>query len=127
VLSALTRKDGDRWRSLAAPLRLVRFCANASYDACNWLVPAEGPDAFCRACRHNRTIPDLGAPEHLLRWQRLEAAKHRLIYGLLQLDPPLAFPSHTHRIRVVHKPLISRRLGTDGDCSPPRTDPGVRC
>ena len=70
-------------------MRLVRFCANASYDACNWLVPAEGPDAFCRACRHNRTIPDLGAPEHLLRWQRLEAAKHRLIYGLLRLDLPL--------------------------------------
>jgi hypothetical protein len=26
----------------------------------NWLVPADGADAFCRACRLNRTIPDLG-------------------------------------------------------------------
>src|SRR5919106_4546362 len=89
VLSALTREDGDRWRLLAAPLGLVRFCANASYDACNWLVPAESSDAFCRACRHNRTIPDLGVAEHLLRWRRLEAAKHRLVYGLLRLGLPL--------------------------------------
>jgi hypothetical protein len=89
VLSALTREDGDRWRPLAAPLGLVRFCANASYDACNWLVPAESSDAFCRACRHNRTIPDLGVAEHLLRWRRLEAAKHRLVYGLLRLGLPL--------------------------------------
>ena len=27
--------------------------------------------------------------EALVRWQRLEAAKHRLIYGLLRLDLPL--------------------------------------
>jgi hypothetical protein len=85
VLSALTEEGGDRWRPLAAPERLFRFCANAAYDACNRLVPAESADAFCRACRLNRTIPDLGPPEHLLRWQRLEAAKHRLVYGLLRL------------------------------------------
>jgi hypothetical protein len=88
VLSAL-REDGGRWRPLAAPERPFRFCANARYAACNWLVPADGPDAFCRACRHNRTIPDLGPPAHLLRWQRLEAAKHRLVYGLIRLDLPL--------------------------------------
>ena len=86
MLSALTQEAGDRWRPLAAPEQLHRFCANAAYDACNWLVPAEGPNAFCQACRLNRTIPDLGPPEHLLRWQRLEAAKHRLIYGLLRLE-----------------------------------------
>lgn len=89
VLSALTREDGDRWRPVAEPLRLYRFCANASYDACNWLVPAEGPDRFCRACCLNRTIPDLGPAQHLLRWQRLEAAKHQLVYGLLRLGVPL--------------------------------------
>jgi hypothetical protein len=89
VLSALTAEGGDRWRPLAAPEQVYRLCANATHDACNWLVPAGGPSAFCRACRHNRTIPDLGPPEHLLRWQRLEAAKHRLIYGLLRLELPL--------------------------------------
>jgi hypothetical protein len=89
VLSALTEEGGDRWRALAAPERPLRFCANAGHRACNWLVPADGRTSFCRACRHNRTIPDLAPPDHLLRWQRLEAAKHRLIYGLLRLGLPL--------------------------------------
>ena len=89
VLSALTEEGGNRWRPLAAPEQLFRFCANAVYDACNWLVPAESPDALCRACRLNRTIPDLGLPENLLRWQRLEAAKHRLVYSLLRFGLPL--------------------------------------
>ena len=52
-------------------------------------MPAEGPDAFCLACRLNRTIPDLGPPEHLLLRQRLEAAKHQLVYSLLRLGLPL--------------------------------------
>ena len=88
VLSALA-EDGDRWRPLIAPEQLQRFCANAAHDACNWLVPATAPQAFCPACRLNRTIPDLGPPEHLLRWQRLETAKHRLVYSLVRLGLPL--------------------------------------
>ena len=90
VLSALTAEENDRWRALAAPDAAFRFCANAAYDACNWLIPADGPDTFCRACQLNRTIPDLGVPENVLLWQRLEAAKHRLVYGLLRLGLPLA-------------------------------------
>ena len=89
VLSAVAEEEDGRWRALAAPERLVRFCANAAQGACNWLVPAEGPDAFCLACRLNRTIPDLGPPEHLLLRQRLEAAKHQLVYSLLRLGLPL--------------------------------------
>ena len=89
ALSAVAEEEDGRWRALAAPERLVRFCANAAQGACNWLVPAEGPDAFCLACRLNRTIPDLGPPEHLLLWQRLEAAKHQLVYSLLRLGLPL--------------------------------------
>jgi hypothetical protein len=52
-------------------------------------VPAEAPDAFCQEWRLNRTIPDLGPPEHLLRWRPLETAKHRLVYSLLRLRLPL--------------------------------------
>jgi hypothetical protein len=89
VLSALAPADGDRWRPLSTPEQVYRFCANAAHEACNWLVPAAAPDAFCQACRLNRTIPDLGPPEHLLRWQRLEAAKHHLVYSLLRLGLPL--------------------------------------
>jgi hypothetical protein len=89
VLSALTPEGDGRWRPLAAPDRLSRFCANAAHQACNWLVPAESPRAFCDACRLNQTIPNLSIPEYLQRWQRLEAAKHRLIYGVLRLQLPL--------------------------------------
>lgn len=89
MLSALTAEGDNRWRPLAAPDEPFRFCANAVYGTCNWLVRADGPGAFCRACRLNRTIPNLDAPEKLLLWQRLEAAKHRLVYGLLRLGLPL--------------------------------------
>lgn len=90
VLSALIPEDGDRWRALAVPKEPFRFCANAAYDACNWLIPAAGGETFCLACRLNRIIPNLETPGYLLRWQRIEAAKHRLIYGLLRLALPFA-------------------------------------
>ncbi len=89
TLSALAPEAGGGWRPLAAPERPGRFCANAAHQACNWLVPAASPNAFCDACRLNRTIPDLGFAENLQRWQRLEAAKHRLVYALLRLRLPL--------------------------------------
>ncbi len=38
----------------------------------------------------NRTIPDLGRPPgNRLLWQRLEAAKHQLVYSMLRLGLPL--------------------------------------
>jgi hypothetical protein len=89
TLSALVPHDGQRWRALAAPERLRRLCANAAHDACNWLVPADESATFCPACRLNRTIPDLGPPDHLLRWQHLESAKRRLVYALLRLGLPV--------------------------------------
>lgn len=92
VLSALIAESDERWRPLAAPDETLRFCANAAYDACNWLIAADdfGATPFCRACRLNRTVPDLGMAGNLLLWQRLEAAKHRLVYGLLCLGLPLS-------------------------------------
>ena len=89
LVVALTPRGDGRWQPVGVASGEVRFCANAAYEACNWLVPADGPDAFCRACRLNRTIPDLGIPENILLWQRLEAAKHRLVYGLLRFGLPV--------------------------------------
>lgn len=78
------------WQPLARPERRVRLCANARYDACNWLLDEGEAGSLCAACRHNRTIPDLSVPEHLERWRKLETAKHRLLYTLLRLRLPLA-------------------------------------
>ncbi|MFG1361101.1 zinc-binding metallopeptidase family protein [Xanthobacter pseudotagetidis] len=75
-------------RSLSDGQR-YRFCANAALDACNWLVPEAQEGEYCRACRHNRTVPDLSVPVNMEKWHRIERAKHRLIYSLLQLCLPL--------------------------------------
>ncbi len=78
----------DGWRP-AGDTETYLFCANANYDACNWLVP-KGGDRYCIACRHNRTIPDLNILENLQNWRRVEEAKHHLFYSLLRMKLPLA-------------------------------------
>ena len=72
TLSALEPAGGDGWTALAAPGKgPYRLCANAAHASCNWLVEADADTPFCLACHHNRTIPDLTAPEHLEAWQKL--------------------------------------------------------
>ena len=66
-----------------------RYCANAQHGVCNWLVPADQPEIFCAACRHNRTIPDLSVPDNARTGERSKVAKHRLFYTLLRLRLPL--------------------------------------
>ncbi|MGE0716024.1 MAG: putative zinc-binding metallopeptidase [Alphaproteobacteria bacterium] len=88
-VSAL-EEEPDGWRALAAPERRWRYCANAEHGVCNWLVPADEDQRFCVACRHNRTIPDLGPPANLDLWRRIEIAKHRLVYTILALGLPVA-------------------------------------
>src|SRR5215813_4926891 len=86
------RESGpELWHALATPPNGgYRFCANAEYDVCNWLIRSENPERFCAACRHNRTIPDLSVAENLTHWRLIEVAKHRLFYTLLKLRLPLA-------------------------------------
>lgn len=87
TLSAL-EPDGNAWRPLDGDGTAVRFCDNAAQGGCNWMTGGSAP--LCAACRHNRMIPDLSVPLNLVRWQRLEAAKHHLFYQLLRLRLPLA-------------------------------------
>lgn len=80
--------DNGAFRALAEPEGRYRYCANQPFGACNWLVP-DGGDAYCPACRHNRTIPDLSRGNNLANWRKIEIAKHRLFYTLLRLRLPL--------------------------------------
>ncbi|SDB33023.1 zinc-binding metallopeptidase family protein [Belnapia rosea] len=94
-LSALepleTSAEGTQlWRPLAMPNSRMRLCANAQYEACNWLVQADSEEVFCATCRHNRTVPDLTEPMNLFAWQRWQSALHRLFYTLSRLGLPLA-------------------------------------
>lgn len=70
-----------------------RYCSNHDdYALCNWLIPAHEGVPRCRGCGLNRTIPNLGEPINLKRWQELEKAKKRLLYSLYSLDLPVHTP-----------------------------------
>ena len=80
------------WRSplTAAAGRTYRLCRNYSQEQiCNWAVLGEDSNPLCVSCRLTRVIPDLETNENRQRWYRLEVAKRRLIFTLLQLRLPL--------------------------------------
>jgi hypothetical protein len=92
TINDIVSLDADEavWSAPRVPGKRYVFCANAAQGACNWLIESEpGGPIFCRACRHNETIPPLTAPQHLHQWQTIERAKHRLIYSLLRFGLPL--------------------------------------
>lgn len=71
----------------------LRRCDNfASPAACNWLIePGDRPGVrLCRACRLNRTIPDLSVAGNATLWLRMERAKRRLVSQLIGLGLPVA-------------------------------------
>lgn len=83
---------------------LYAKCRNYSQESvCNWMVPLPGArskeapsepaDPFCVSCRLNQTIPDLSVGENRALWARMEAAKRRLVYSLLNLKLPVASKS----------------------------------
>jgi hypothetical protein len=87
-MSALEPTGNDVWLTPgpAAKNRLYRMCVNyAQEQVCNWMVPAEDPAAFCRACRLNQIIPNLDQPNHRQYWAKLEAAKRHVLYTLYHL------------------------------------------
>ncbi|WP_197276963.1 zinc-binding metallopeptidase family protein [Sphingomonas profundi] len=78
------------WRDGAGNPHEVRVCENNNgFEVCNWLVGAAEPTPFCRACRHNRMIPDLTIATVPERWGKVEAAKRRLFHTLLRLGVPI--------------------------------------
>jgi hypothetical protein len=89
ALSSLEPMRDSGWNALATGGAVRRLCRNADHDACNWLTPPGSDAAYCLACRHNGTIPDLSNPVNLAEWRRLEFAKHRLFYSLLRWKLPL--------------------------------------
>ena len=99
TLSAL-EPEGDNWRALAFKNKLYRFCSNAQFNVCNWLIEALSPEIFCAACRHNRTVPDTSIPENLVAWQKIEIAAHRLFYTLMKLKLPLDHGFNDDRERL---------------------------
>ena len=86
--------DATTWRDAAGTAHDMVVCENNNqYEICNWLVPAIGNEPRCRACRHNRTIPDLSVDGVPARWGKIEAAKRRLFQELIQLKLPIETPA----------------------------------
>ena len=59
-------------RAVGVADKSYRFCSNASFGVCNWLIDAASPDAYCLCCRHNATVPDTSIPANLLHWAKIE-------------------------------------------------------
>lgn len=105
--------DGGAWREAGLDTgALWRFCRNWELSACNWLVPAgDGTGdtpAFCPACRHNRTVPDLTDPVRHGQWQKIERAKRRLFHAIHRLGLPCPAPGDNHP-----QPLVFDFLADD--------------
>jgi hypothetical protein len=80
---------GGRWRVPDESGEYKR-CANLDTPAgCNWLLDADEAQTLCRACRLNRTIPDLGEADNRRYWASIEAAKRRLVSQLIALGLPV--------------------------------------
>lgn len=115
-LAAVELNSQNLWVPFAADAndRAYRSCANEQPDQiCNWMVPADDPNPFCVACRLNDTIPNLTVRGNLERWRKLELAKRRCLYTLLQLQLP------TEGIPGEGRPSLRFRfLGDDPNGSP---------
>src|SRR6478735_2823619 len=80
------------FRALAAGAESERYrhCGNRiDHEACNWAVPEADDHRFCRACRLNDVIPNLGDAHAKERWLKVEESKRRTLYTLLQLGLPV--------------------------------------
>lgn len=97
LLSLKPGDEPDTWLDWQTEGPVYYRCANLDTAAsCNWLLPvAEGQAHayLCRACRLNRTIPDLTdpkCPDNGKLWGRIELAKRRLVSALLVMGLPVA-------------------------------------
>lgn len=93
ICAIRTSEEQGRWCVVGEPrgASYARCLNFRSAAACNWLIgPEDGRDqAYCRACRLNRTIPDLSMGRNAALWLCMERAKRRLISQLVGLDLPV--------------------------------------
>ena len=96
VVTSLEPDGADILRSVRPEAREggYRLCANLAIEGtCNWAVPVDDDRPLCASCRITRVIPNLGNPGSAAAWSRLEGAKRRLLFTLMELGLPL--PSRT--------------------------------
>ena len=120
LLETLVPDKDDIWRLAGKPDRALRLCQNAGIDVCNWLIDADGPDAFCRACRHNRMVPSANLPKTLAHWRAIGAAQRHLFYSFLKWNLPAPTREENPTGGLVFDFLEDRQL-PDGRIEKPMT------
>lgn len=119
-LEALVPAHGTVWTLAADPARTYRFCANARSDVCNWLIDAESGERFCRACRHNRLVPNAALSHTLAHWRSIGAAQRHLFYSFLKWDLPAPTRQEDPEGGLLFDFLEDKRL-PDGTLEKPMT------
>ena len=74
----------------------TNLCSNNQLNTCNWILTEQDHSKFCIACNLNRTIPNLSDSENYHKWVKLEKAKHRLVFQLLNLGLPISRKSESN-------------------------------
>src|SRR4030095_3878003 len=66
--------------------RMYRLCENyVRQNICNWAIPADELHVLCQSCRFTQVVPNLSEPGNKTAWYKLELAKRRLLYTLMNL------------------------------------------
>jgi hypothetical protein len=91
IMSAIEPSGGGLMATAPkAKKGIYRLCKNSDdHGVCNWAVPVDDDDPYCRGCRLNDVIPNLSRPGALVAWGRIEHAKKRMLYTLYELGLPV--------------------------------------
>ncbi|MHA3051377.1 zinc-binding metallopeptidase family protein [Acinetobacter sp. ANC 4640] len=93
-MGSFAKIDAQTWRSLNPEDQHLYYrpCYNYStYQACNWVIPAEYDQLYCESCQLTHIIPDLSVEKNLHYWRHIESAKRYFLYLTKQLG---IFPKH---------------------------------
>jgi hypothetical protein len=85
AMASLEQGQDGSWSSpwAATGGRRYRLCQNYNDQGiCNWAIGIEDSNPLCQSCRLTHIIPNLSRPGSAQSWQKLEAAKRRIVYGL---------------------------------------------
>ncbi|MEO6601962.1 MAG: putative zinc-binding metallopeptidase, partial [Polyangiaceae bacterium] len=121
VLSALEQDswnapDGSPYYGALDPAgsgTRYKLCRNyVQHGVCNWAIPEHDSSEYCLACCLNESVPDLTDPASLSAWQKLEIAKRRLVFTLLEFGLPLETKQQRADIGLA---FSFKNDGTDGE------------
>jgi hypothetical protein len=92
IISSFEAGADKQWHSVN-PInagRIFKQCSNyAVENVCNWMLESDADSELCASCQLTRIIPSLSSEKNRIYWQRLEAAKRRLLHSLwtLKIQP----------------------------------------